>query len=165
MKRVFKLAFLSVIATITLASCNNGPQVIFQEYKTFTNEKWLRQDDQKFELNIKNIDDCYNIYACMKLDTSFVRGREMPLIMNLYSENGERRNWRSMIYLKDNNGAWMFPIEGKYLVVDHKVKEYFFFNSTGSHRLEIHHGTDRYELNGVNQMGIRIEKAELVYPK
>lgn len=139
--------------------------MLFDQTISFDNEKWLRQDVKTFNIDVDNVDDCYNFFVTMMIDTNCVRGSQLPLVMNLYNDNGERRNWRSFVNLRNPEGNWLCPLEGKYLVVNQRIKEYFFFNSKGTHRLEIHHGTDRYEIYGVKQMGIRLEKAKLVYPE
>ena len=71
----------------------------------------------------------------------------------------------SYLHLRNNEGTWLAPIEGSKLVIDQRIKEYFFFNSEGTYKLEVGQGTDRYEIKGVESFGVRIEKAELVYPE
>ena len=149
---------------MTMISCNKS-NVIFEEVTNFANQKWLRQEAKSFNVNIDNIDDCYNIYFTMEIDTNSVRDKNFPLVVNLYSANGERRMFYSYLHLRNEKGTWLVPLEGSKLMVDQRIKEYFFFNSLGEHRLEIGQGTDRYEIKGVESFGVRIEKAELVYPE
>ena len=164
MKKTLRYILLFIAATMA-AACSNEGKVIFDQTVSFENEKWLRQDNKIFNIDVNNVEDCYNINVKLKIDTSMVRGDQLPLIIDLYSENGERRNWRSFVKLRTKEGNWLCPIEGKYAVADQRIKDYFFFNSKGTHRLEIHHGTDRYEIYGVNEMGVRVVTAKLEYPE
>lgn len=156
-------ALLIVLAAITMASCGND--VIYNETRTFDNETWLRQQPETFDFEVSNIEDCYNIYVTFRLDTADLRGNDLPLINNLYTEEGERRMWYGSIHLRNADGTWLHKLEGKYVVGEQKIREYFFFNAKGMHTLEIGQGTSRYEIHGVGSFGVRIEKAKLVYPE
>lgn len=162
-KILINLILLSLVA-FTLTSCHKD-KILYEDTVTFTDQTWLRQEPKSFNIQVKNIDDCYNIYFTMKIDTASVRGNNFPLVVNLYSENGERRMFYSYLQVRNNEGNWIVPREGSKLIIDQRIKEYFFFNSVGQHRLEIGQGTDRYEIKKVEYFGVRIEKAELIYPE
>ena len=164
MKKIFLTTALMMLVAVTFVSCNKE-KVIFEETRTFTEDKWLRQNPESFELDIKNVDDCYNIFFTMTIDTTSVRGNNFPLIVNLFSENGERRMFYSYLILRNNEGTWLAPLEGSKLKINQTIREYFFFNKEGKYRLEIGQGTDRYEVKGISSFGVKIQKAELVYPK
>lgn len=154
---------LLVTIVILFSSC--GKQVLFEEVHTFTNSKWMRFEPEKFMVNATSVDDCYDIYISLLVDTSQYHAAEVPLSVNLYSPNGDRRMFPTTIVLKDANGGWQGSIEGKVLTVTKNVRPYFFFNSKGEYRIELAQTTHYYEIQGIRSIELKLIKAELEYPE
>ncbi len=152
---------LILLSLILLASCN---RTVLEEERTFANSNWKFFQPEEFNLNIKNIDDCYNIYATVVIDTAQFKMSRLPLFVNLYSPNGERRSFTGYLLPKDELGKWNGDFKDGKLVCTRCIREYFFFNVTGDHTIEVSQYTHRYDLNGIESFTLKIEKADVIYP-
>lgn len=147
---------------LLLTSCKNS--LVYEDQRTFDNADWQFFAPEKFEVPIRNIDDCYNIYAAVAIDTNQMKMSTLPLFVDLYSENGERRSFNSYIRLKNEKGQWAGKFEDGQLLCENRIREYFFFNTTGTHTLEISQYTHKYSLPGIHSLTLKVEKAKLEYP-
>lgn len=97
-----RIALLAV-TTILLVSCTN--KSVIDEVRTFDSDKWNRFSPEVFNLDVKNIDNFYDIDICVSVDTAVFRYEDLPLTVNLYSSNRERRMFYANVPLKQN-GRW-----------------------------------------------------------
>lgn len=158
MKRLLPI----LLSLIVLSSCN---KTAIKESRSFVNDTWMRFEPETFDFNINNVDNCYNIFMTVTIDTNKVKGPELPLVVNMTSDGGERRMFRTHITLKDRRGNRVGKMSGSMQTAETRVREYVFFNHTGRQTVEVKQATSKYELPGVNNFGIRVEKAKLVYPE
>ena len=152
----------TILATLLLFSCS---RVICDEDHSFENNTWMRFEPETFNFHIKNTDDCYNIIATLKVDTNQFHYKDLPLVVNMSSENGDQRMFYSHIALTDKEGKQMGETIGCYQTVKAKMREYVFFNTTGAQTIEVKQGTSKYELPGIVSFGIKVEKASMELPK
>ena len=82
-----------------------------------------------FEVNVSNTEDYYNIDMTATVDTSVFRYQILPLTVNIYSPNGERRMFYASIPTKEN-GRWKGEIKDGKRVITSRVRTFFSFNST-----------------------------------
>lgn len=148
-----------------LTSCG---RTIFHETHKIENETWYRLDQgenavasQVFTFDVHNIEDCYNIDAIVKVDTTRYTANQIPLVVNFDNDNGEQRMFYSMISLRDKNGKLAGTKDGPYVTVRSHIKEYFFFNYQGTNKIAIKQGTDKYEIHGIAEFGLAVEKVNL----
>lgn len=160
MRKISILLFASV-----LLFCSCGKKVLFEESRTFANHTWYRFEPEKFMVNATSVDDCYDIYITAQVDTGQFHAAELPLSVNLYSPNGDRRMFPTTLVLRDAHGGWQGEIKGGVLTVTKNVRPYFFFNSKGEYRVELAQTTHYYEVHGVQTIELKLVKAELEYPE
>ena len=154
-----RIALLAV-TTILLVSCTN--KSVIDEVRTFDSDKWNRFSPEVFNLYVKNIDNFYDIDLCVSVDTAVFRYEDLPLTVNLYSSNRERRMFYANVPLKQN-GRWRGEIIDGYRTVNQHIRTYFSFNAKGEHRMEVGQATSQYDLEGVHSMGLNIYKVDLDY--
>ncbi|MBR1792851.1 MAG: hypothetical protein IJ764_04350 [Bacteroidales bacterium] len=153
-----------IFLPVFFVSCQNAE--LLDETRSFSNHKWMRFEPEEFTAHVNSTDDCFNIYLTATIDTALFRGDALPMTINLYSPSGERRMFRYDLHFKNKkDGKWLGEWHGDQLSVTRCVRQFFFFNSVGEFKLELAQCTSRYELEGVSQVGLRIVKAELKYPK
>lgn len=159
-----KRLLLILLVALFFCSCSN--KSIFDETHTFANNTWMRFEPEKFVLNVDNADDSYDLYVALTVDTSKYRERGLPLILTLESPEQETRTIFGSVILRNEDGSWLgdFNENGK-LVCNHKLREYFFFNTPGEYNLEIGQRTSKYEIHGIESLRLNIVKAKLEYPE
>ena len=158
-KRAGLLAF-SFYLLVLFSSCGN--KVIVDEERSFQNEVWNRFTPEAFIVEIDNVDDYYNIDLTLSIDTTHYSERIFPMTVNLFSPNGERRMFYYDLVLKQN-GRWRGEQDGKFRVITERIRSYFSFNTTGSHRLEIGQASSKYDLLGPASLSVYIERTKLDY--
>lgn len=161
---LYKRLLFTLVASVLLVSCSQN--VILDESRDFANHKWMRFEPEEFTAEVKNIDDCFDIYLTATIDTAIFRGNSLPMTLNIYGPTGERRMFRYDLQFKTKKeDQWLGDWDNGYLTVTRCVRQYFFFNNKGDFKFELAQCTNRYELEGVCSTGIRIVKAQLEYPK
>lgn len=158
-----KRLFFVILGMVLLVGCS-GKRVI-DETRTFANATWNRFQPEKFEVTVDNIDDYYRIDFEVVVDSAKMRNDQLPLTVNLYSPEGERRMFYTYIDLTEN-GRWKGePQKGRsqegMRVMNQNIRPYFTFNSKGTYRMEIGQATSQYDLDGVESLRLVIEKAEI----
>lgn len=159
------LRLVSTFLLVSLLATACSSESMFDEQRTFEGSVWNAFKPEKFEVGIDNVDDYYDLYATITVDTSRLHISPLPIIVNINSENGERRTFQSYIMLKKQDGTYNGTINGRYLTCEQKFREYFSFNQKGNYTIEIVQGTTRYDLEGVETLRLSVRKAKLVYPE
>ena len=153
-----KLLF-AIFGTLLLCSCGKST---FDEQRTFDRNIWNRFTPEVFDVNITNPEDYYNVNLTVAFDTAVFRYNNLPLTVNLYTPNGERRMFYSGVAFKEN-GRWKGEMQDGYRVVNQRIRSYFSFNGKGHHRMEVGQATSQYDLEGVHSITLTIEQAPLDY--
>ena len=146
-----------------MCSCNRD--TIFDEERSFSNDTWNRFQNETFEVSANNVDDFYDFYITVTIDTAQYIYRTLPLNINLYSPNGERRMFQGTVTLRTPDGRLKGTTEGTLLTTTKKVRDCYCFNVKGSHRIEIGQATNYYDIHGVKSIRMNITKTKLEYPE
>ena len=153
-----------LIGTLLLfASCNK--KVLIDDTHTFANDTWNRFTPEVYNVDADNLDDCYNFFFTVEIDTIRYEGKQLPIMVNIFSPAGEQRQISYTLLLKDKDGHWTGEWHDGRLSHTRCIRQYFFFNTTGGFRFEITQTTPRYDLHGIHSAQLRIEQAKLEYPK
>lgn len=153
------------MGAVLLCSC--GGKSVLDEERTFANATWNFFTPEVFEFDITNPDDYFNITLEVMLDSALMRNDQLPLTVNLYNEDNERRMFYAYINLVEN-GRWKGePLKGRdregLRLMSQRVREFFLFNSSGHYRMEVGQVTSQYDLEGIESLRVKIEKAKIDY--
>ena len=154
-----KLIPIFIFAIAIFSSCSND--VIFEETHQFPNETWQRFEPECFTFDVKNVEDCYDIYFNFRINTNVFRVEQLPFIIQLTDSEGTTRNMKTEIAIVDKNGNLNGNKIGMYSEFNVKVREYFFFNHEGKHEFLIKNGSQFFELQGITSFGLKIVKANM----
>ncbi len=157
MKKI--LTTIAIAITCVVSACSD--KVIFDEKHNFPDSTWMRFEPENFEVNIKNIDDCYDIFFSVTVDTNVIRINNLPLVISIEDAEGSRRVFMSDIIFQNKKGESMGKTVGSYVEYTAKAREYFYFNSKGVHKFSIKNSTQFYELKGIASIGMKIEKSNM----
>lgn len=158
----FNKIVLTIACVLLLSSCGN--KSLIDEERTFKSNVWNRFTPEVFNVNVNNIENFYDIDVTISVDTTIFRYDDMPLTVNLFSPNSERRMFYANVPLK-LNGRWRGEVVDGYRTVTQHVRTYFSFNCKGEHKMEIGQATSQYDLEGIHSMSLNIYKVELDYPE
>lgn len=158
--------FAVLLGVFFLTACDGKGELV-NETRKFDRAVWQRFSPESFEINVNNPDDYYRIDFEVVVDSAMMRNPQLPLTVNLYSPDGERRMFYAYINLMEN-GRWKGePQKGRsrdgLRVVRQNIRPFFTFNSKGTYRMEIGQATSQYELEGFYSLTLDIERTEIDY--
>ena len=158
---------LIILLGIFLLTACGGKKVLIDETREFDRAVWQRFSPENFDIEIKNPDNYYRIDFEMVVDSAQMRNGQLPLTVNLYSPDGERRMFYAYVNLKEN-GRWKGePQKGRsregLRVVRENIRPFFTFNSKGTYRMEIGQATSQYDLEGIHSFRLDIKRTEINY--
>ena len=162
MKRL-KWIFIVFAATIALSACSSS-DLVFEERKDFSENKWLRFEADTFRVDIKNIDDCYDIFFhCRYMPSIDTSVTIIPIMFRMVSPSGQMRSFVYNFTIRNKNGN----LEGDKLgaIIDNKsrMREHFFFNEVGEYTMTAQQLTSFYEISEVMGIGLKVVKSKLDY--
>ena len=163
-KNISLLTLLAVMTTALLCSCKNN--TLLDETRTFANDTWLRFTPEHYSVEVANTEDCYNFTVNLTVDTSRYHQPAIPIMLEVESPSHEKRTMFATMVLRNAEGNWVghWNDDGT-LSITHPVRQYYFFNTTGSHSINLSQRTSKYEIHGIKSLSFKIEKAKLEYPE
>lgn len=162
--RLNKISILCIlVTTLIVVGCKKS---VVEEEKVVKNGVWNRFETLDWNFYVTNAEECYDLWGIAEIDTTKLRDKELPLIVELTSEAGEHRQWRAYMAVRDNSGKTTGKPSGTNKVLcQTKLRGYFFFNGKGTYSLKLKQGTSRYDIAGVERVKLKIEQSKLEYPK
>lgn len=159
----YRILTTLLLGTLLLGSCQ---KTLVNETHQFQNATWMRFSPEHFSFKVNNTDDCYHIYMTVTLDTAVYTANDLPLVVNMHSDDStELRMYYSNIAMRDKKGKRAGTFNGSKQTITQRVREYVYFNTKGGQNIDVKQGTAKYELQGIESFGIKIEKANLELPK
>jgi hypothetical protein len=158
---------LLLLSLLSLNIACSGDPTLVDDTRTFANNTWNRFTPEVFEFSVPNADDFYRIDFELVVDTALMRNPQLPLTVNLYSPDGERRMFYAYINLKEH-GRWKGQsLEGRdkegLRVIRQNIRPFFTFNNKGTYRMEIGQATSQYDLEGFHSFRLSIERTDIDY--
>lgn len=155
---------LPVLALLLFCSCSKS--TLFEEERTFANNTWFRLQPEHFSVKATNTDDCYNFLFSVTLDTALYGETALPIMMEIESPDHEKRTLFSTILLRNREGNYLgeFDEQG-HLCVTQMVRQFYFFNAKGEHSINIGQRTTKYEIRGIHNIKLQLNKVKLEYPE
>ena len=150
-----------MLVCLALASC--GKQYYSNDLG-ISNGVWNNFEPRVFEFDWQKPDRCVDLSLTVTFDTARFHDNMLPLGVTMKSPDGELRHFTTAIILRDRDGV----LHGKTdpdgrIVCTEVIRPHIFFNSKGTHSIEVSQNTSKYDLPGVCSVGIRIDKANLEY--
>lgn len=149
-----------------LLFCSCGKKVILDQDRTFANATWMRFEPESFQVDAPNTEDCYNIYFTAHIDTALFHEKGLPLILEMVGPDGEKRSLFPSVVLRNHEGTWMGEIDNQgILTVSQMVRQFYFFNSKGTHTINLSQRTSKYQIEGIRDINLRVEKVKIELPE
>jgi len=154
-KRIINISFSLVLISMLLTSCKSD--VVFNDSREMKGKKWELFDVPLFRIPITDTITSNNLSFYIRTGSSYPF-RNIYLFVTTTSPAGKSLTDTLQYNLSDETGKRYGKGFGdiRELILPYKMNVYFPLK--GTYQIRIQHGMRSQELNGVYDVGIRIEK-------
>lgn len=146
---------LLVVAGLYLTGCDANR--VFEEYRTIPSAKWEKDSVEVFQFAIFDIKQKYNLYINVRNDIKY-NYSNLWLFIETDQPNGITLKDTRDIVLAETSGKWLGKGFGGAKTLQVKFQHEFIFPYAGIYKIKIKHGMREDVLNGIRDIGFRVEK-------
>ena len=162
MKKILKIVFLFILVAV-FSSCNKSQ--VYKEFKTLPNYTWERIEKGKSiefdNINIENEEDVYDISFHIR-HTPYITEDEIKFKLKITSPSSIVRESVHTVKLKDKEGKeWLGEAMGDMIDLEVDLKTFYSFIERGLYKIELVNMGQKYQLQGIMEVGIEINKSDL----
>lgn len=138
-----------------MASCDE--KRVYDTYHRLPGSEWQADSLQTFEFTVENSRQQHNIYFNIRNDRSYAFSN-LWLFVTITSPGGTSVTDTMQVVLADPSGRWLG--KGFTGIYHNKVifRNNVFFPEAGKYSLKLQHGMRPQELQGITEIGVRLEK-------
>jgi gliding motility-associated lipoprotein GldH len=148
---------LSVSLLLLIAGCRNN--VVYTDSTAFPSGIWKIDNIAEFKPDISDTAAIRNIFFTIRTGASYPF-RNIWLFVNTISPSGKSITDTLQYMLADEKGKWYGRGFGDLRELDLPFRSGIWFPEKGMYRFRITHGMRTVDLKGVEDIGLRIEKAK-----
>ena len=162
MKKTLKIVFLFTLI-LSFSSCNKSQ--VYKEFKTLPNYTWDRIEKGKSiefdNINIENDEEVYDISFHIR-HTPYITEDEIKFKLKITSPSSIVRESVHTVKLKDKEGKeWLGEAMGDIIDLEVDLKTFYSFIERGLYKIELVNMGQKYQLQGIMEVGIEINKSDL----
>ena len=162
MKKFLKIFSLLLILA-SFSSCNKSQ--VYKEFKTLPNMTWERIEEGKTitfnDINIENEEEVYDISLHFR-HTPYITEDEIKFKITIISPSKITRESVHTVKLKDKEGEeWLGEALGDIIDLEVPIKTFFSFVERGNYTIEIVNMCNKYQLQGIMELGLEVNKSDL----
>ena len=162
MKKILKIVFLFTLI-LSFSSCNKSQ--VYKEFKTLPNYTWERIEKGKSiefdNINIENDEEVYDISFHIR-HTPYITEDEIKFKLKITSPSSIVRESVHTVKLKDKEGKeWLGESMGDIIDLEVDLKTFYSFIERGLYKIELVNMGQKYQLQGIMEVGIEINKSDL----
>lgn len=162
MKKTLRIVFLFTLI-LSFSSCNKSQ--VYKEFKTLPNYTWERIEKGKSiefdNINIENEEDVYDISFHIR-HTPYITEDEIKFKLKITSPSSIVRESVHTVKLKDKEGKeWLGEAMGDMIDLEVDLKTFYSFIERGIYKIELVNMGQKYQLQGIMEVGIEINKSDL----
>jgi gliding motility-associated lipoprotein GldH len=160
MKSVHRNLFISLVGLpllLLLFSCDQN--LVFEDYKNMPQTKWNASEVAKFNVPLAEKNIPYNFYINVRVQNDYGFANLFLFMKTLYP-SGKISIDTVECFLADVDGRWLGNRSGN--SIDNRIllRSKMKFEETGQYSFEFEQAMRDTVLAGIEDFGIRIEKAE-----
>lgn len=153
-KGISKYPFLAAILILFLVSgCHRN--VLYTDSVNIPSEKWSLDYIPEFKADISDTNSVCNIYLTVRTGANYPY-RNIWLFVSTASPSGKSITDTLQYKLADENGKWFGKGVGDIHELDLPFRTGVFFREKGIYTFRIRHGMRNENLEGVYDLGLRI---------
>ncbi|MBP1637864.1 MAG: gliding motility-associated lipoprotein GldH [Bacteroidetes bacterium] len=149
--------FIALIVLLSLLTACNQNEVYFS-YQTLPHSGWNKDSLLTFDVNIKDNSIPYNMYVNIRHQGSYPY-QNLWLFLQNKDTKGVIQKDTIECFLADEFGKWLGSGAGALKEMPILYKQQIHFPDSGTYQLKIGQGMRDSILNGINDIGLRVEKA------
>lgn len=154
MKHVFVLC---LALSIFLSAC--GPDYVYRQKNTFTNDTWTYPNIQKHSVDIKDTQHLYNLTIVVKHSAEYAYQNLYVKIKTVFP-NQETREQVVSLNLADGSGQWYGKCSGQTCSIDIPIQQNAIFEKPGTYQFIIEQYMRTEKIEGVKELGFKVEKTK-----
>ncbi len=158
MKPKNNIVFLLPILLFTLVTSCNFDKV-FEKTEDIQNGKWDKNHIVRFDVSIKDTINGYDIFINIRNNNNF-RYKNLFLFVSTSSPKGFSKRDTVELTLADDKGKWLGHGIGGINSIEKTYKQNVRFPVSGNYRIELGEGMRNDILDGIMDVGIRVEKVK-----
>ena len=150
-----KTLLLMLLLMVTFVSCDSNR--VFEEHIPIKQEKWNAKNHLQFDVTISDLMARYNVYLNVRNGTEYPYSN-LFLFMNTITPDGHISRDTVELTLADYDGRWLGTGMGSVKFSHFLFQKDVQFKQTGNYRFIFEQAMRVNELNGISDIGLRIEK-------
>lgn len=154
--KIKKLFFIALISLCVFTSCSKSK--IFEKRQEFPNYTWNRLKPLFFEIPISDTKLEYNIYFTLRHITQYPYNN-LKTNFTIIAPSGDERTTIHDFEVKNAEGRLMGEGAGDLWDLKLLVKERMTFNESGTYKFQIDNLMDYFDVVGLVDFGVIVEKA------
>lgn len=144
-----------IIILFIVCSCSNTITE-FEEFTVFENQSWNKFRILTFDFNISDTDAEYNIWLVVRYNNNFPE-EKLHINTELVAANGEQRLREVSFRLFDADKKITGKEKLDYFEIKYPLYQELVFNEKGMQKTEIQNMMGKFELPGIEEIGIVVE--------
>lgn len=157
MTRILRKLINLFIAAVLLTSCTND--AVFFSYQSINERGWNKDSICTFDVQIEDATQAYNVYVNTRNRGEYPY-QNLWLFIRQTSPDSVVTNDTIEFYLADEFGKWLGKGVGSAFNMPVLYQQNYKFEKKGVYRFEIQQGMRDSLLEGINDVGIKVEKAK-----
>jgi len=145
-----------LITFVTMVSCDS--QRIFDTYKRLPESGWHTDSLQLFTFDIASTTQNHNLYFNIRNDRSYGFSN-LWLFVKIFPPEGDLITDTIQVLLAHPDGKWMGKGFSGIYTNQKPYRAHVYFPVEGKYTIQIQHGMRPKVLEGLTDIGIRVEKA------
>lgn len=159
-KRKISCFFLSLLVfPLIFISCSSS-DLVFTDSHAISDKVWSLKDIAEFEVQVNDTLSANNITIMLRTGSAYPF-RNIFLFVTATNPGGSAVTDTLQYFLANEKGKWYGKGFGDIHALNLPYKSNVYFPSTGIYKFRIRHGMRAEDLEGVYDIGLRIEKIRI----
>lgn len=155
-KHYFTAAFLSMVLMAALISCDS--KRVYEEYASLPDQGWNKDSLATFVVHINDLNSRYNLYIHIRNKVNYPNSN-LWIFIDVTTPSGQTFSEKLECLLADKNGKWLGRGWGSIYFSSFRYKNDMQFKELGKYTFKLTHGMRSNHLEGIQDIGMRIEKS------
>ncbi len=156
--KYFISAFAILLLSYSLSSCTDD--TVFDEYKNIKNNSWDYADSIKFDVDIKDTTQHYNLYVNLRHNFYFDWRNVWVKVITVYPNNKTEISSVNLP-LSEADGKWFGKTSGDICNIRVGIQQNAVFPQQGKYKFIILQDMRQNPLPKIMDVGLRIEKYQI----
>lgn len=152
-----RLIFCCFIALIILLSVSCDQNMVFDSFSAIPDNKWPSDSIINFSVDITDTTQNHNLYINIRNSIDYPYSN-LWLFISIIPPDGKSFKDTVEFTLADYSGKWLGNGYGKFRDIRYLYKNNTYFPDSGQYFFQLQQGMRNNILEGISDIGIRLEK-------